>query len=225
MISNYINNLLNKNSQRQNVVEPRLKSRFEDAAEATYNEPINNTSETENTSFQEYNPIDERASEEMINGSRKVYQTIHSEEKNIENISKSQNQFLNTIEKHFHSSDYNGEEIKEKSTVSTASQLKNVGEEPTEKPYYKPNETKENKSYGILNKPVMVTNKTEIGFKENNDTMAQQKAAPTSVQPSIKISIGKIEVKAVKASPKTPLKPKAQPNLKLSLDDYINKRK
>ena len=45
------------------------------------------------------------------------------------------------------------------------------------------------------------------------------------VQTSIKISIGRVEVKAVKDSRKVPVKLKTKPNLKLSLEDYIDKRK
>ena len=82
----------------------------------------------------------------------------------------------------------------------------------------------ESKTYGVLNKPIKTSTITEKGFNENhNDNKENILTAP--VQPSIKISIGRVEVKAVKASSKMYVKPKTKPNLRLSLEDYIDKRK
>jgi hypothetical protein len=108
-------------------------------------------------------------------------------------------------------------------TESSASLLLgNAEETPLEFPAHRKEDAAEASEYGILNKPVRGISKME---NDNEGNFNADSLQHTAMPPTIKISIGKIEVRAVKASQKMPVKPKTQPELKMSLEDYIEKRK
>src|SRR5690606_38154093 len=84
---------------------------------------------------------------------------------------------------------------------------------------------KESQTYGLLNKPLGTPTNNNKYFDGNPADASKERNMVRTGPPSVKISIGRIEVKAVKTTAKVPTKPKAKPEPRLTLEDYINKRK
>lgn len=225
MNNNYLLNILDKNSQSNLIVEPRLKSRFETSSVVPHDDNYKSNFEKVSPFIQEKQVIIENVSEDNKKGFTNNFETINSEE-NITNVKhEHQTEFLNTTENHFLSFEHKIEENREEGKIPMLSISKNDEKKSIEMPIDNSTSTFESTSYGMLNQPIITSANKQNGSTENHENIIKDNALTTNVQPSIKISIGRVEVKVVKPSQKLTVKPKAKPNLKMSLEDYIDKRK
>lgn len=220
MSNNYLKNILDKNSLTNLIVEPRIKSRFEASNVQSLEDESTNNFELDKPSVQKSQLIVKGPLEEE----KKRFKTINFEKTNVNNSHEHQTKLLNTPENHFSSESDEHRDNSEERVQLMLSKSKDVENEwKTSNPNSENNI--ENKTYGLLNKPIKtITNKANR-LDGNYHAVAKKDGITTEGQPSIKISIGRVEVKAGKAAQKRPTNPKTRPDLKLSLEDFINKRK
>ncbi|TXE07845.1 hypothetical protein ES711_10460 [Gelidibacter salicanalis] len=223
MNHNYLKNLLDRSSQTQSIVEPRLKSRFEGSGGLSSEAGLINTLGKEDVSIQESSPNVAIPTE--AKQIKEKFWTNNSEGKTTNNSQENQTNFLKTTEDHFFSLEPKNEENRKESMESMQSKHQDIRTKSSETPNQNADNILVSKTYGLLNKPKKTTSINENSVNVNHDGITDNKTDATPVQRSIKISIGRIEIKAVNATHKAPTNPKPKPNLKLSLEDYINKRK
>jgi len=164
MSNNYLKNLLNKSTQAQSIVEPRLKSRFEDGSGLSHDAGFADTFEKEDTSIQKRHPNIENSSEENNKYVSETHQTINfnnSEEKINDNKHENQTKFLNATENHFHSLENKDEEHMKENMEPMLSKSKDIENESAEISIQNSSNNSESKTYGVLNKPIKTSTITK----------------------------------------------------------------
>lgn len=227
MSTGYLKNILDKNNLVSLVVEPRLKSRYEtstnvDSVDNIALESNLDYSANQNkiTTLKENKILkdsvfdnDELSSSEILNTSKKasIINNLNDKETPILqdfNISEEKNE--HTI----------SEEISKPLLENQKQELESTKLETFNISESVLNET----SIGILNPPKLDT-KTKENQNHTGDFLKDKNSVASHNEiPTIKISIGRIEVKGVKDTPPKKPRQKATTSLKLSLEDYIDRK-
>lgn len=248
MSNNYLKNILDKNSQSTVVVEPRFKSRFENNSDMIGGDLGTHDSEIERQSIQNAHPARKhttlkrnvgRPNDLHKSNASKIIKNVKktSEVSNVSNVSdvsddkeESKSIFSNQTESQFIPVSKEKTERESKNENEVVTPILSEQTAPSIEEYHVSNiisEDKiENKTFGLLNKPVKEPITNESRYDDSFNQRGQHNDEKRIEQPSIKISIGRIEVKAVKDVPNVSAKQKSpKPNLKMSLEDYIDQRK